>query len=75
MPPPLADNTPLLIDNPAPTLIPPKVVLDAVGNVYAEGMFNADLKLAKDTLLITLSVLFIYTEDIDVPAASSSCSV
>jgi hypothetical protein len=53
-------------------LIPPKVVLDAVGNVYAEGIFNADLKLANDTLLKELSVVFLTnTEPIDISSSVS----
>ena len=38
VPPPVALRTPLLIVKPAPTLIPPNVVAEAVGRTYAGGI-------------------------------------
>jgi hypothetical protein len=47
LPPPVADNTPLEIDNPLPTLIPPRVLDDAVGN----STFTAPLTESQETIL------------------------
>ena len=44
VPPPVALRTPLFITKPAPTLIPPNVVAEAVGRTYADGIVGLSVK-------------------------------